>query len=119
MKRDLDLVRALLFKIEALPLNGRVEAREIALPPWSSDEIIYHCRILMMSGYIVATDTSSNRGPNCYIRHLTPEGHDYLDVVRNDTIWATVKDHLRERGISATFDIVIAVGKAAIMKALG
>ena len=119
MKRDLDLVRALLMKIEALPLNGRVEARQIELPPWSSDEIIYHCRLLMMSGYIVAIDTSSNGGANCLIRYLTPEGHDYLDIVRNDTIWAAVKSRLKDNAISATFDIVIAVGKAAIMKALG
>jgi Hypothetical protein (DUF2513) len=58
VQRDMDLIRALLLKLEGLPMqSGGVahitpEAEEIAIPGKTVDEIAYHLSQIENSGYI-------------------------------------------------------------------
>lgn len=105
MKRDLDLIRALLVEFEGLPLDGAVSAREVAVEPWSSDQIIYHCFLMQQSALIDARDASTMGGKNILVLSLTSAGHDYLDAVRSDTIWNKVKSQAAAQGLSFTLDM--------------
>lgn len=119
MKRDLDLIRALLFEAEKLGLDDDVDAREIRLPPWTTEQIIYHLRLLDQTGLVETIDTSTMSGRSCILRGLLPPGHDYLDTVRNETIWIQIKNRLADQGVSATLDIAKSLGTSLIAKALG
>lgn len=118
MKRNLDLCRALLLHLEQQPANTTPAASNIVMPPWSSDEIVYNCLMLQDAGYIDAVDSSTMCGDDMLIRRLTVHGHDYLDAVRNETIWSAVKQKLRIAGVDATLDIAKATAVALAAAAL-
>ena len=50
---------------------------------------------------------------------LTWDGHEFLDAIRNDTVWARTKKVFLDKGVEMTFDLVKAIAKeaaAAVMK---
>lgn len=119
MKRDLELVRELLVKFEALSLMDAVNACEIRLEPWSSDEIIYHCFLMEESGLIIGKNASHMQGKNMLVFRLTSFGHDYLDAVRSDTVWNKVKTRAAEQGVSMTLDLAKSLAMTVITQMLG
>lgn len=119
MKRDLDLIRALLTQFEGLPLDGGVIANELALEPWTKDQIVYHCFLMSESGLIHARQVNTLRGKNIIVLSLAAAGHDYLDAVRNDTIWNKVKARLEVEGTAGSLEIAKALALSFIMKKLG
>lgn len=57
MKRDMDVIRALMLKLEALPINGHAifavgpDDEEIAVANASVDQIAYHLRLIYDQGF--------------------------------------------------------------------
>jgi hypothetical protein len=86
MKRESDLIRKLLVKLEEFPaqpgdmflLEG--SEPELAIEGYSSDQIEYHLTLLKSEGYIDSPGSQPMRGVT--FRSLTPRGHDVLDQYR-------------------------------------
>lgn len=118
MKRDLDLIRKILLKIE--DYSGQLPI----FPEYFSDlcddqnVIDLHLNLLADSDFIEYYDSTTIG--HCYkqyhIIRMTSAGYDYLDSIRDDTIWKTTKEKLAKVGGSATLDIVKDLATAAIMK---
>jgi hypothetical protein len=95
MQRNMDLIRELLLKLEALPIRrgGIVsitpDAEEIAVPGYNVDQIDYHLSQIIKAGLIDEGGTHPMAGIG--FRCLTPAGHDFLDSVRNPDTWAKTK----------------------------
>ena len=119
MKRDLDLIRLLLAEFEKLPLNGFVEARSISLEPWTADEVVYNTFLMEESGLITGKPSNSRDGKTMLVMSLTSAGHDYLDAVRNDTIWGKVRARLELEGTAGGLEIAKALAISIAMKKLG
>jgi hypothetical protein len=95
MKRDPELVRALLLKLETYPLPfGAVVYfemgdDELAIDGYEPDQIGYHARLLADAGFI---DEPNSRPMNGFaFRGLTWAGHDFVDSVRDPEIWEKTK----------------------------
>lgn len=115
MKRDLELVRGLLVEFENLGLNEVQEAKQIELPPWTTDEITYNCWVMWQSDLIEGIDCSSmSSGRNMLVRGLRPAGHDYLDAVRSETVWNKVKARAAEEGVSMSIEVAKALAISVI-----
>lgn len=112
MRRDLDLIRALLAQFEGLPLDGAINARDAVVEPWTTDQIVYHCFLMHESMLIHAIDASTMGRRNILVLSLTSAGHDYLDAVRSDTIWKKVKSQAAAQGLSFTLDLAMATAVA-------
>lgn len=97
MKRDMDLVRELLLKLEAMPGGpGRRITFEVGddltIPEYSSDEINYHLGQLYKAGYVTSGDTSDRMMSGQWVfSSLTWEGHDFIDAVRDPDVWRRTK----------------------------
>ena len=83
MKRDMDLVRKILFHIEASE-DGNIN---LDIPKHSQDVIYRHVELMKDKGLVDATIVPSSDGPeyeilDCEVRRLTWEGHDFLDAAR-------------------------------------
>ena len=95
MQRDMDLIRELLLKLEALPIRpgGTViitpDAEEIAVSGYNVDQIDYHLSQIGKAGLIDEGDVRLMIGIG--FRCLTPAGHDFLDSVRDPQTWAKTK----------------------------
>jgi hypothetical protein len=119
MQRDMDLIRELLLKLEALPMRlGEIvviplDAEEIAVPGYDSNQVDYHLTQIPKSGFIDEGGASPMVGIG--FRCLTPAGHDFLDSVRDPETWAkTKKAAVRAGGF--TLDLLRDLAKGFVKK---
>ena len=89
MKRDMDLMRAILLKIEKAPFEGYL--LEIRVPGHSDEEISYHILLLHEARLVEAVNASSFDGVCWKAMRLTNDGHEFLDAAKDDTRWAKAK----------------------------
>ena len=89
MKRDMDLVRGVLLRIEELPFDGRFH--DINVDGHSEEEINYHVMLLHEAGFIEAMDLSSTSGICWKPTRLTYSGHEFIDAARSDIVWQKAK----------------------------
>jgi len=85
MKRELKLVKLILEKIEE---DEELKPKEIILDDYSQEQISYHVNLLEEADYLTIF-TETNNIP--YVSHLTWDGHEFLDGLRNDTVMNKVK----------------------------
>lgn len=116
MKRDMDLVRKILLQIEATEAGGKVE---LDVPGHEDGEIGLHVELMIEHGLVEGTTISSSDGPAhrilaYHVEKMTWEGHDFLAVARNDTIWEKAK----KKCLDATGGLALDVLKACLV-ALG
>ena len=92
MKRDLELVRDILAKVEELPYDG--SPHSISLEGRSQEEIAYHVLLLNEAGLIEARDFSLGLSGDVDWRpkRLTYTGHEFLDNVRSNKVWEAAKN---------------------------
>lgn len=94
MKRDMDLVRKILFEVEKEPYTG--VGNEINIPEYSGDDIEYHLMLLEEAGFIEVAP----RGMSESLKptRLTWEGHEFLDAARDNTRWEKAKGAMSQAG---------------------
>lgn len=118
MKRDWDIIRAVLAEVEGFPDDQRNTFGYGA--PNSNFEKdpakVEHALLLYQSGFLKAIDCSSNGGPGIISPTLTWSGHDLLDTIRSKQVWERIKSLARERGLELTFDVVKALGSVALQQ---
>ncbi len=88
------------------------------LSGFDEQEVAYNMRLLKESGYVEAnilkTHDGSGRIGAALARRLSNSGHDLLDTIRSDTVWAKIQKKFKDKGIDMTFDLVLTVGKGII-----
>jgi Hypothetical protein (DUF2513) len=120
MKRDMDLVRELLRKIEEHPraeLTGRLQCEGR-----SEEEVNYHIVLAHDAGFIEAVNAFSTDGLDWIPQRLTWEGHEFLEAARDDALWQKAKDATRSKGGGLTLEVLKAVlvelSKRAAMRSI-
>ena len=114
MKRQIDLVRAILFAIEkgVEPCSGG----ELDLPYYSDAQITEHIELLLEAGFITCSVFRPLAGsPEFHRLRLTWQGHEFLDAVRDPKIWKNTKAAAKKVGtesLSFLGDIAKAMLKA-------
>jgi hypothetical protein len=117
MKRNFDLIRELLLRIEA----SEYPLEEIEIEGFSKIEILYNLNLLLEAGLIKGMVHASYDHSLQIVRpdRLTWEGHDFLDAARNKNIWAKAKQRLNEKLGSVPFDVLkgllVQLAKSAVM----
>ena len=65
------------------------------------------------AGLLVLTDKPTHMmgdEPKHFIAtRLTWEGHEFLDSIRNDTVWKKIKDTVKEKGVQLSYEILKAL----------
>ncbi len=112
MKRDWDTIRDLLTKIEACTLpTDMVRLSDFEIERRAA--VSYHIALLIEAG-LVKGQMLQTIGPEVkdfFAQRLTWEGHEFLDAVRSDTVWAQTKKVFAERGVDMSFDLVKSAAK--------
>ena len=114
MKRDMELVRKILFAIEeqyedTVLYNLKIEG-------YSRAEVAYHCKILHEAGFV--SDYGAQYGGNHIymfgVGALTWERCEFLDKVRQDTVWNKTRDIITQKGLPMILDVVKDVASTVI-----
>jgi hypothetical protein len=110
VKRDLDLIRDLLLKIEALPAGPTAQDRvdEIDDPV-----LLAHLEKLIVSGLVSGNISRSlgARGDVIGIAGLTWEGHEWIETVRDQRVWNETKRTCIDQAGALSFDLARAVAR--------
>jgi len=119
MKRDLDYLREILLKCEA-DESGQLSCDDFADEYHSEDCAAYHCQLLLDEHFIevIPIEDLSSMYSRCIVRRITSQGHNYLDSVRNDSIWVKTKEKLKEVGDSLPLSLILKVAEALIAQKL-
>jgi hypothetical protein len=119
MQRNMDLIRELLLKLEALPMRlGDAliippDAEEIAVPGYDLNQIDYHLTQIRKAGFIDEGGLRPMLGIGFCC--LTPAGHDFLDSVRDPETWAKTKKVAAGAG-GFTIDLLRDLAKGFVKK---
>ena len=103
MKRDMELIRKLLFAMEDNP-------RQLVVDGYDKEVVKYHALLLIEAGLLdgKVSDTLANTSvvpSNIFVNRLTWDGHEFLDNIRKDEIWNTIKSEFKDASISTIFSI--------------
>jgi hypothetical protein len=122
MKRDMDLVRLMLLRTEAIGVDEDAGARYHAECEQHDVAVrAHHIAIMIEAGLVVGVTTNDQsrdlaRG---IIFRLTWQGHEFLDAARNETTWKKAKDTFFRPAAAWTFSILIEFLKAEARRLAG
>lgn len=116
MRRDEDLIRELLFRIEeeedhlstryTLTIGMSKEARRE----------VGHIQLLADAGFVSLSGRSND------MVRITNPGHDFIAAIRDDTVWNKTKEVTSKAGISTLkvlFDVAVGIGKEKLTEMTG
>ena len=114
MKRDMELIRLQLLRVE-----GEQPAPELSA--YTEEQKVYHMALCIEAGLVdgeVVKDGNGYPARTVAIR-LTWKGHEFLDAARNDTIWKKVLERLKKAGVQVPLAVLEEVLKKSVKEALG
>lgn len=114
MKRDMDLIRAILLEVEK---STSPEGCQINLPGHSPGELYYNAQLAQEAGLIDARFLPNSDA--FHVLRLTYAGHEFLDAARNDTLWVKAKETVTKNTGTLTLEGLKITLSALIRHALG
>jgi hypothetical protein len=120
MKRDMDLIRQILLKIEEHPYD--LDWVELELEGYSPREISYHVMLLAQASLIEADNLSTFGDPQWEAKSLTWQGHEFLEAAKDESRWNKAKKLVKEKGGGMIFEVLktslIELAKNAVLSGL-
>jgi hypothetical protein len=104
MKHDMELIRELLLKIEALEIpQGSTlffDVHGLQVEGYGPDEVAYNLELLFDAGFVKGQGGADTFG----IAGLTWNGHEFLDDIRDPEIWRKTKERAKAvTGVGLSF----------------
>ena len=106
MKRDVDLIRQLLFAIERQGAECSLDSLRNGAAHDLDERTRYHLRLLIDSGLAKETDRGA-AGQPCI--RLTNTGHEFLDLCRDEARWREAKWIVQEQSGGQSLSVLRAV----------
>ena len=107
MKRDMDLVRQILIEIERSE-TGNLNFDALG---YERQQVYLHIELMKEHGLVDAVIISDDDGPEhgilmCTVERLTWNGHDFLDEIRDESIWEQAKRKCLNGTGGLSFDLL-------------
>ncbi|USK91502.1 DUF2513 domain-containing protein [Rossellomorea marisflavi] len=120
MKRDMELVRKILFSLENS--NNTSKWALIQIDGYRPNEVSYHLKLLSQAGLVEAKDLDNGVHSIWVAKSLTWDGHEFLASIDDDTVWAKVKGGIKSKGLELgqiSFGVLKEYAKMELKKTLG
>lgn len=113
MKRNWDLIRKILIKLEEkADIQSELSSEDIR--GFDRHTVSYHYNIMAHAGLITIEDNSSINDTDYSALSLTWQGHEFLDKIRNDSVWNKVKSTVQTKSLDLSFDVIKQVASSLI-----
>ena len=106
MKRDIDLVREILLKLEDGSAQQRQWLNDGSIEGYSNVEVWHHVKIMREAGLVEATRLGICGVIMWIPTDLTWKGHDFLEAARNPSQWERVKQIALEKGVQVSIEMI-------------
>ena len=121
MKRDMELMRKILFAIEERYIPGEGTILGLEVDGYSTVEVAEHCHLLYQSGLI--HNYKPLRGDDTIldfaVGNLTNQGYDYLEKIRNKDVWERTKEEVQKNNLPETIEWMGKVAGAIVGEMAG
>ena len=115
MKRDMELIRKILFYVEENYTAGQGWIKQINIDGYDSNTITEHIILAYESGFFQDVKNIATLSGNAYwVGNLSNEGYEFLDKIRNDTIWIKTKTALTKKVLPMVAETIKTVATAFI-----
>ena len=112
MKRDMDLIRLLLLDIEG--------DEKPDLSQFSKEQLNYHKVLLIEAGLVEGRVSYGDDSISAVkIMRLTWQGHEFLSVARNNSVWNKAKEMISKANLTMTIPIVTELLTTIVKEQLG
>jgi hypothetical protein len=120
MKRDMDLIRAILLNIESSKEEDLI-GRRFTVDEYEDVLVARHVQLLIEAGLVEGSLISPQQAGvvAAYARRLTWDGHEFLDAARHDKIWNRAKKFIASQGGAVPFEVTKAILIQLIKESLG
>jgi hypothetical protein len=118
MKRDMELIRKILIKVEESDRDP-LDYVPLEIEGYDQSTVSYHIWLLVDAGLVEGVDCTSDAIFRWHAQRLTWDGHDFLQSIRDDTIWNKVKEKVLKPAASWTFTVLVAWLNKEIMENFG
>lgn len=121
MKQNTDCIRDILLTVEQdVPLDGHIDIKNLSLPnSYEREDVVYSLKLLKEANYLnVTLEGASNIYYLIWIGNMTYEGHQFLDSIRNDSVWLSTKEKVAEFGSNLSLSLISQVASAIIKSKL-
>ena len=112
MKRDWELVREILLRVEDLPKDRDLWVKDFTGK--DPDMVIYHVHLLRQAGFLEGDRPREKVMPG----DLTWEGHEFIDTIRPEPVWRRVKAYAAEKGLDLSLEVIKTTAVAVLKNAL-
>ena len=119
MKRNMDLVRLLLLRIEEESTSALRNVPE--MDGFDAETVVHHVALMIQAGLLIAIDASTMQERDYLQIELTWQGHEFLETVRDPEVWTKTKEGAAKVG-SWSIGVLAEIGKAVVtakLKGLG
>src|ERR1041384_7841363 len=103
MKRDFNLIRSILLKVEDLPSGESIG--EFHFEGIDPKVVAEHVELLIEAKLIEGATLGPKRAAYS-VRRLTWPGHDFLANAKNDTVWKKVLAQAERKGVSVSLTVL-------------
>ena len=103
MKRDMELARLILMRIEAQ--ENYQDNVSCEFEGYTDEQVYYHIMLLHEAGLVNAIDLSGMQDIQWIPQRLTWQGHEFLESARDNTTWNKAKEIMAKTGGFA-FEVV-------------
>lgn len=114
----MDMVRDILLIIEESD-----DDKELIIPSdWDRKIVAYHLKILDQAGFVKNYTKWAGNQPMWISASLTWDGHEFLDSIKDNSIWNKTKDGIKGKGLelgSVPLDIIKEYAKLQIKNLFG
>jgi Hypothetical protein (DUF2513) len=106
MKRDMELIRALMLSIESQ--DGDFNYESVKAIGYDEPQIEYHLDLLIEARLVVGEVHPLQGGysPIITVERLSWDGHEFLDNARNESIWKETVKIVKEKGGSVAVGVL-------------
>jgi Hypothetical protein (DUF2513) len=121
MKRDLELIRELFFKIEAYPLKINNEFDyQISFDKYTKEEINFNLFLMKDANFIDGVFHRSVINKHLEVMNqtleITWEGFEFFDTIKQTNRWQKIKSYVLNENIP--YSIIKQIGTSFILKSL-
>lgn len=107
LERDMELIFSILKKVTSSDID-EVTFQKIEIDGYDNKIVGYHLYLMEQASLVKIVCPKSMKGPiwdRIVFNEITWEGHEFLDALKNDTVYSKFKKVLNEKGKSIPFKV--------------
>jgi hypothetical protein len=118
MKRDWEIIRKAMLMLEESGPDANIGGLQVA--PDDPESAGYSLYQAVKGGLAEGVVFEPNMGaPSAVLTGITWEGHNFIESIRQDAVWASVKKTASDKGLDLTVNIIGRLAGSIMEKMLG